>query len=188
MRETYAAVILNRKATNLRKSTGNILWVSKLDTGLAPLALFKRSIIRPMKLLLFSPIVLALSTFCALVFGLTFLLFTTFPLVFGEQYGFSSGITGLSYLGLGVGMIFGLALFSVLSDRMLKAQAGEGVTKPEYRLPLMVYFTPVIPVGFFWYGWSAHAKAHWIVPIIGTGFIGIGSLFVIVSYAAGCFD
>lgn len=188
MRETYAAVILNRKAADLRKSTGNSFWVSKLDTGLTPLALFKRSIIRPMKLLLFSPIVLALSTFCALVFGLTFLLFTTFPLVFEEQYGFSSGITGLSYLGLGVGMIFGLGLFSVLSDRMLKAQAGDGVMKPEYRLPLMVYFTPVIPIGFFWYGWSAHAKAHWIVPILGTGIIGLGSLFVIVSYAAGCSD
>ena len=93
MRETYAAVNLNRKTADLRKLTGNSFWVFKLDTGLTPLALFKRSIIRPIKLLLFFPIVLTLSTFCALVFGLTFLLFTTFPLVFKEQYGFLSGVS-----------------------------------------------------------------------------------------------
>lgn len=74
------------------------------------------------------------------------------------------------YLGSGVGMIIGLALFSVLSDQMLKKQAGDGILKPEYRLPLMVYFKPIIPIGFFWYGWSAYANVHWIVPIVGTGF------------------
>ncbi len=57
-------------------------------------------------------------------------------------------------------MIFGLGLFSVLSDKMLKRQAQGGVIKPEYRLPLMVYFTPIMPIGFFWYGWSAVSKTH----------------------------
>jgi MFS family permease len=184
MRETYAPVLLKRKAARLRKETGNPNLVSKSDEGLTPTELLKRSIVRPMKLLLLSPIVFLLSTFCALVFGLTFLLFTTFPLVFESQYGFSSGISGLSYLRLGIGMILGLALFSVLSDKMvkqLKKKAGDGEMKPEYRLPLMVYFAPIMPIGFFWYGWSPEAQVHWIVPIIGTLFIGLGSLFVIVS-------
>lgn len=181
MRETYAIVILNRKAIRLRKKTGNMDLISKTDAGLTPMVLFKRSLIRPTKLLLFSPIVLALSIFSALVFGLTYLLFTTFPSVFEEQYGFSSGVTGLSYLGLAFGMIFGVVLFSALSDKILKKQAGGGEMKPEFRLPLMVYLMPVMPVGFFWYGWSAHEKVHWIVPIIGTMFIGVGSLFVVVS-------
>ena len=180
MRETYAPVLLKRKAARLSVERGNPLLVAKGDSGLTPTALFARSIVRPIKMLMFSPIVLALSTFCALVFGLTFLLFTTFPLVFQEQYGFTSGIAGLSYLGLGIGMIFGLALFSVFSDRMLKARAGKAEMKPEYRLPLMVYFTPIMPIGFFWYGWSANAKIHWIVPILGTLIIGLGSLFVIM--------
>jgi len=25
-----------------------------------------------------------------------------------------------------------------------------------------------------WYGWSAQAKLHWIMPIIGTGIFGFG--------------
>lgn len=77
-------------------------------------------------------------------------------------------------------MIFGLALFSVLSDKMLKARSGKGEMKPEYRLPLMVYISPIMPVGFFIYGWSANAHTHWIVPILGTLVIGLGSLFVII--------
>ena len=182
MRETYGIVILNRKAARLLKETGDPALVSKSDSGLSPTALFKRSIIRPMKMLALSPTVLALSTFCAFVFGLTLLLITTFSLVFEQQYGFSAGVSGLSYLGLGIGMIFGLGLFSVLSDKMLKRQAQGGFMKPEYRLPLMVYFTPIMPIGFFsGTGWSAVSKTHWIVPIIGTSLIGLGSLFVIVS-------
>lgn len=60
---------------------------------------------RPTRLLLFSPIVTLLSLFCAVVFSLIYLLFTTFPAVFEEQYGFSVEISGLAYLGLGIGRI-----------------------------------------------------------------------------------
>lgn len=182
MRETYEVVLLNRKAASRRKETGNLNLKSKTDLGLAPAALLKLNLVRPIKLLFLSPIVLSLSVFTALVFGLTYLLFTTFPMVFEEQYGFSSGLSGLAYLGLGIGMIFGVILFSKLSDKMLKQQAGGKEMKPEYRLPLMVYVTPVVPIGFFWYGWSAQEHVHWIVPILGTALIGIGSLFVIVSF------
>jgi len=103
--------------------------------------------------------------------------------VFGEQYGFSASISGLSYLGMGIGMMLGIVIFRVLSDKILvkSAKDGDGTMKPEYRLPLMMYGMPVMPIGFFWYGWSAYAKVHWIVPIIGTSFIGLGSLFVVVS-------
>lgn len=45
-------------------------------------------------------------------------------------------LIGLSYLGLGIGTIFGVALFSALSDKMLKKQAKGGEITPEYRLPL----------------------------------------------------
>jgi MFS family permease len=124
--------------------------------------------------------VLLLSLFCAFVFGLIFLLFTTFPMVFEEQYGFSAGVSGLSYLGLGIGMGLGLVLFGALSDKLLQKNRQGESAKPEGRLQLMVWFCPLVPIGFFWYGWSAYEHTHWIVPILGTFFIGLGSLFVII--------
>lgn len=41
---------------------------------------------------------------------------------------------------------------------------------------LMMFFTPLIAIGMFWYGWSADKKVHWIVPIIGTFPIGVGMI------------
>jgi predicted MFS family arabinose efflux permease len=121
-----------------------------------------------------------LSLFAAFVFGLVFLLFTTFPAVFESQYGFSEELSGLSYLGLGIGFLIGLGLFGSLSDRVLNKLKGDKEATPEMRLPLMIWMSPLIPIGFFWYGWSAQAHVHWIAPIIGTSFIGIGALFVLM--------
>ncbi|KAM0540651.1 hypothetical protein ACHAPJ_013552 [Fusarium lateritium] len=56
LKESYAPVILERKAALLRKDTGNDLLRSKLDTGLNTKDLFKQCIVRPVKLLVFSPI------------------------------------------------------------------------------------------------------------------------------------
>ena len=41
---------------------------------------------------------------------------------------FLAASSGLSYLGLGIGMILGLGPFGVLNDEMLKESAGDGVT------------------------------------------------------------
>ncbi|KAK5945209.1 hypothetical protein PMZ80_002413 [Knufia obscura] len=45
---------------------------------------------------------------------------------------------------------------------------------PEYRLPLLVPFSLFIPIGLFWYGWSAQARVHWIVPNIGCVIFAMG--------------
>jgi hypothetical protein len=54
--------------------------------------------------------------------------------------------------------------------------------KPEYLLPTLIVGGVLMPVGLFWYGWSAEARTHWIVAIIGTAFLGCG---VIITYMAG---
>jgi predicted MFS family arabinose efflux permease len=135
-----------------------------------------------MKMLIFSPIVLALSTYMAFVYGLLYLLFTTITGVFTRTYGFSQGLAGLSFLGLGVGMMLGLVMFGLASDRILKRlSAADGVTKPEYRLPLMIPAALLVPFGFFIYGWATKYAVQWIVPIIGTSFVGVGLLGIMVS-------
>jgi len=55
-RESYAPIILSRKVQRLRKETGNDQLRSKLDTGLSPSDYLKRGILRPSKMLFFSPI------------------------------------------------------------------------------------------------------------------------------------
>ncbi|CZR66968.1 related to multidrug resistant protein [Phialocephala subalpina] len=179
--ETYGKVILERKAAKLRKETGNNAIKSHLHEGLTSTEVFERALIRPLKLLCFSPIVLALSVFQGLCFGCMYLLFTTFSRVFTEVYHWNTGSDGLAFLGMGVGLLIALVVFGSISDRILKAKAGGGELKPEYRLLPMIPATIFISAGLFWYGWSVKAKDHWIVPIIGTVFVGFGYLPIILA-------
>ncbi|KAB8208909.1 hypothetical protein BDV34DRAFT_189727 [Aspergillus parasiticus] len=39
----------------------------------------------------------------------------------------------------------------------------EGESKPEYRLPLMIFGTAMLPISPLLYGWSAEEHVHWIV-------------------------
>lgn len=183
MRETHPDTLLKRKAAHLRTATGNPHLRSKLDRGLTKQQIIVTALVRPTKLLLFSPIVLGMSIYVALVFGLLYLLYATFSMVFEGQYGFSIGISGLSYLGLGMGELLGLVTFGILSDRIMKARMAADnvqVPKPEYRLILMMWFPPVIGPGMFIYGWTAYYQMHWMAPIVGTFVVGFGSFFVIM--------
>lgn len=181
MKESNSAVLLQRKTARLRKKTGNEKQLSKYATEQqTPNGLLLNAIVRPVKMLIFSPIVLLMSLYNGVIFGLIFLLFTTFPVVFEGVYGFNIGIAGLAYIGLGLGMFFGLVLFALMSDRLLGQKKGESVARPEMRLILMKYVAPVTPVGCFIYGWTTYYSVHWIVPIIGTFIIGLGALFVVM--------
>ncbi|KZF19519.1 fluconazole resistance protein 1 [Xylona heveae TC161] len=183
MRETQPKVLLERKAARLRASTCNTHLRSMLARSLTPRQVLVQALGRPVKLLLRSPVLLVISLYLALVFGLMYLLFTTFTDVFEGQYGFRTSISGLVYLGLGFALVTSMVLFTVLNDRVWRAwMKAEGVQRPrpEHRLVLMICFSPFAGVGLFIYGWTAYYKVHWIVPIIGTVFIGFGAFFVIM--------
>lgn len=184
MRETSLKIILERKAARLRVATGNTHIRSKLAHKMTPQQILVQALIRPTTLLLRSPIVLALSLYAALVFGVIYLLFTTFNGVFRGRYGFSASVSGLVYLGLGIALVLGVVIFGNLNPRIQAARMkADGVDKPkpEYRLLLMIWLSPSVALGLFIYGWTAYYKVHWIVPIIGTFFIGLGAYFILVS-------
>ncbi|KAK9312868.1 major facilitator superfamily domain-containing protein [Lipomyces starkeyi] len=177
-RETYPPTILQRRVHRLRKSTGNQALQSALQSADPPKQLLLASVVRPTKMLLFSPIVLGLSICTAISYGFLYLLFTTMTVVFEDQYGISASNVGLTYLGIGVGQFIGLIAFGAVSDLILKNMAKGGEMKPEYRLSPLLVGASLVPIGLLWYGWTAEYKAHWILPIIGTVFVGIGMITI----------
>ncbi|KAM0164231.1 hypothetical protein ACHAQE_003011 [Botrytis cinerea] len=50
--------------------------------------------------------------------------------------------------------------------------------KSEYRLPLLIPGSFLIPMSLLLYGWTGEYKIHWIVPILSTTLIGVGDIFV----------
>ncbi|KAL4882671.1 major facilitator superfamily domain-containing protein [Aspergillus karnatakaensis] len=186
LRESYAYTILQRKTLRLRKETRNHDLRSVLDNGRSRRSTLTFSILRPTKMLLFSPIVALLSIYIATIYGYLYLLFTTLTPIFEDTYHFSSGNVGLSYLGIGVGSVAGLIFQLGYSDKLylsLIKKNPDKEPKPEYRLPSLCFTCWLIPTSLLWYGWTAEKDVHWIAPIIGTSLLGFGMLnaFTVVS-------
>jgi len=111
--------------------------------------------------------------------------------VFRTKYGFSAGLSGLAYLGIGIGFIAGIAFTASTNDKiLLKLTARNGRFEPEMRLPLIIFFASILPISFFWYGWTVYYDVHWIVPIIGMfpfGVAMIGVYIPIQTYVIDCY-
>ncbi|OCL05615.1 MFS general substrate transporter [Glonium stellatum] len=191
LRETYAPVLLKRKAKKLRKHTGDPSFRLSIDEQVSPLAYFKNALIRPLRLLFTSRIVFFLSVDVSIAYGYLYLVFTTLTYTFEERYGFSSGVAGLTFLGIGTGMFIGLVTVSAYSDKTAQRKSISGDLQPEDRLTPLVPGAFLIPIGLFWYGWSVAAHIFWIVPLVGTAFFGAGLIATFVPvqmYLIDTFD
>ncbi|PNS17712.1 hypothetical protein CAC42_3107 [Sphaceloma murrayae] len=175
--ETFAPVLLARKTARLRTLTSNHSLRSKMDNGLSASSVFWRAVQRPTYMFFRSPIVAAMSIYVSFVYGILYILFTTFTFVFVETYGWTPEKSGLVYIGLGIGTLLGLFILGSTSDRMcqyLARKKNGGVLKPEYRLPPLMYGGVLVPIGLFVYGWATNYTLFWPVPLAGTVLVGLG--------------
>ncbi|KAI1734863.1 major facilitator superfamily domain-containing protein [Xylaria scruposa] len=181
--ETYAPAILQHRVNCLRRETGNNRLLAKNQKDLSAWAILRHGIVRPMKLLVLSPISLICSLYMAIVYGILNLLFTSISQVYQENYNFAPNISGLAFLGLGIGSFIGMTIVSIISDRYVASRTKRhgGERKPEYRIALQPIGAVLMPAGLFIYGWTAQHKIHWIVPILGEGVTGLGLMMIFFS-------
>jgi multidrug resistance protein len=155
--ETYHPVLLRNKAIRLRKETGNEAWIAPIEkmTRSIPKTV-AMSCIRPFQLLIFEPMCLNLCILSSILLGILYLFFGAFALVFQNNHGFTLSQTGLTFLGLFLGMIIGACSDPIWRrnyNRLVKrraAQGGEpGGSEPEFRLPPTIYGAILVPIGLF---------------------------------------
>jgi hypothetical protein len=187
LRETYEPALLRKKARDVRQQTGNESYHSQYDEIKTIKHQFGPPVTRPLKLLLFSPIVLFLSLHTAITYGYIFILFTTVPNTFQKVYNFSHTGQGLSFIGLGVGLVIGVLISGAMSWFLTKmAKANGTLPVPEARMSLMIPGAAAIPIGLLLYGWSVQKRLHYIMPIFGTGLIGMGLVSTLVLAKPVC--
>lgn len=182
LQETYAPVLLARKAAALEKETGQRYRPAVYDPTSLPHRIY-RAIQRPLRILFLQPIVFIMAVYMALIYGTLYLLFTTFPLVFQNNYGFSAGTTGLTYLGIGIGFLLAILFGIPQIDKQYRRLTAKnnGIPMPEFRMPVANVGAVCIPISLLWYGWSVQAHVYFLVPIIGI------SSFSISNYRNGPF-
>ncbi|KAI1502200.1 polyamine transporter 3 [Biscogniauxia marginata] len=184
LRETFAPVLLERKARILRKETGNSRLHSKMSGGASPKKQIQLAIVRPLKLLLVTPIVTLNALYTAVNYGILYLLISTFSFVYQGEYGFDEGSSGLTFIPSGIGLLIGVLGFGQITDRIVKRnKAREIAHRPEVRL-IPVLTIPcglALPIGLFIYGWTTDKGVFWIVPMVGVVIFSAGLMGINMS-------
>lgn len=182
--ETYAPVILSRRAKVLSKRTGKkyVSVIEKRQGKIDPRAAFEKALKRPWALLFLEPIVLLISIWMAIVYGTLFMLFGAFPIVYAEARGWSQGISGLPFLGVAVGMMSGCGYCILDNRRYLRiARANNGEAPPEARLAPALVGALAIPIGMFWFAWSNGPSVPWIVSVMAAAPFGFGIVLAFLA-------
>ena len=172
LRETYAVVILKRKAKRLQKeSADNKKYRSKHQARVDASTMFE-SAIKPLHILAQSPILILTTSYMTLKYALVSLILATITETMESTYPtvFSPGSVGLTFLSLAIGNTIALIFYSFTSDRYVIHQRKKkgGAFKPESRLVHLFLAALILPVGFLIYGWAMAYHVQYIVPLIGT--------------------
>ncbi|QRV91610.1 major facilitator superfamily transporter [Ceratobasidium sp. AG-Ba] len=181
--ETYEPVLRVKKARRLRKTTGEDRWWAPLERSDRSLVwTIIVSCYKPFEILLYEPMALLLDIWCSLLLGILYLCFTAFPTIFGTNHGFNMQSVGLSFLGIGVGMLIALATQPFWNRLQAKytVQHG-GAPPPETRLFIGMAGAILVPIGLFWMAFTTSKSVHWIVPILGSIPFGTGTVYVFTS-------
>ncbi|KAF1971757.1 MFS multidrug transporter [Bimuria novae-zelandiae CBS 107.79] len=174
--ETHAQTLLSRKAARLRTTTGSPYYAEKDVSGMTIAARLRITTLRPTIMLCTQPVIQVAAFLMGYQFGLLYTVHSTFANMWLERYHQSHTASGLHYFAPVTGSLIALFIEWRAMDAIwarLKARNG-GVARPEYRVPLMIPGSLLIPAGLLVYGWAAEKRVHWIVPDIGIGIFGCG--------------
>jgi len=154
--ETYAPVLLQRRAKRIRYETKNWAIHAKADESKVDLhGIIVKYLLRPLTMLVLEPILLLLTLYMALIYGILYLFFTAYPISFQEERKWNSGVGALPFLGITIGVLIGGAIIAyVTKTRFARKLKQQGQVVPEERLPPMILGAAFLPCGLFWFAVS----------------------------------
>lgn len=99
-------------------------------------------------------------------------------MVYEGVYDQKPATASLNFLAPSIGVI----IVSQINPRVgnliytrLTARAADKKALPEFRLPLLVPATGLVLAGLLWYGWSAQARLHVVMPNVGAVLLTAGT-------------
>ncbi|KAL6722016.1 Synaptic vesicle transporter SVOP [Lecanora helva] len=178
--ETYAPTILAGRAAKLRKETKDPRYIIEQDVrGRTYLERVLTFLTRPFQLLFQEPIVLFTSIYVAIVYGLMYMLFVAYPIVYRTGKGYNASTIGLMFIPMGVGILLGTACAPLVNMHYLKlCRQYHGKPPAEVRLIPMMFACWFIPIGVFIFAWTSYPNFSWIGPAMGGMPFGFGFLFL----------
>jgi MFS transporter, DHA1 family, multidrug resistance protein len=157
--ETYLPVLLDWKAKQLRRTTGDNRYFSDHAKKESFFKRMKKTLPMSAKYIR-EPVIAVLGGYLVLLYILLFTFLSGFEFIFKDTYDLSEGIYGSCFASVAVG-----ATFFVLSAPWLYESARNRTehirrapVDPEFRLWPAMLAAPFLPISLFWLGWTNYSN------------------------------
>ena len=192
-KETYAPIILQRKAKRLRKAHPSRPYhteyeLQQRDSNKITTKI-RISLTRPIRMLALEPTIQIMSVALAINFSTLYIVLSTFAEMWTSVYDQSISRSGYNYISLVIGYTLASQIGGPLIDILYHyMHSRTGTVRPEDRMPLLVPSYILQPLGLLLYGWSAHSRLPWPVPNLGALIFGAGTILSTQSLMAYILD
>jgi multidrug resistance protein len=179
--ETFTPTLLSRRAAKLRKETNDDRFTTEKELDQRPITQqLKIFLIRPLQLLTREPIVMAISLYMSVLYGLLYMFFVAYPVIYQGGKGWNAGHTGLMFVPIAVGVVLSAICAPLINKHYLKvcARYPDGKPPAEARLIPMMWSCWLIPIGLFIFGWTSYPRLSWWGPAMGGFPVGFGFIFL----------
>ncbi|CAN3360695.1 polyamine transporter 3 [Diutina catenulata] len=179
--ETYAPVILKRRAKKMRKETGNPKIMTEQEaTPMSIMGLINDCLLRPMKFIFTEPILVLVCAFVALIYSLLYAFFFAYPVIFNELYGYEDDMVGLMFIPILIGAGLALTTTPLLEFRYMKIAKTRRMI-PEDRLVGAMIGSPFPCIALFILGATSYKHIIWVGPASSGIAFGYGMVLIYYS-------
>ncbi|AJR82170.1 Tpo2p [Saccharomyces cerevisiae YJM972] len=188
--ETYAPVILKRKAARLRKETGNPKIMTEQEAqGVSMGEMMRACLLRPLYFSVTEPVLVATCFYVCLIYSLLYAFFFAFPVIFGELYGYKDNLVGLMFIPIVIGALWALATTFYCENKYLQIVKQRKPT-PEDRLLGAKIGAPFAAIALWILGATAYKHIIWVGPASAGLAFGFGMVLIYYSlnnYIIDCY-
>lgn len=193
IRETYPPSILRKKAAQRRKQTGDTRWWSRYDESLHITDMLRRGISRPFIMTFTEPVLFIWALYMGTTYGIYYLFFVAYPIVFTQDRGWSADVSGLAFMGICIGILSAIAMEPLLRRRTNRQKKDPVIGRPfpEASVFAVCIASILMPLGVLWFAWTCvPASIHWVWSLLAGVPYGCGNTLVMnymQNHIAGCY-
>jgi len=120
--------------------------------------------------------------YIGIIYGILYLCFVAYPIIFERIRGWSNSITGLSFMGIAVGCFIVLGLEPVIRKMIMahRPDPKTGKPPPEAMVSVVCIAAILSPVGQLWFSWTCLPPVPWIVSILAGIPFGMGNTGIFI--------
>lgn len=179
--ETYAPVILKKRAKRMRKETGNEKIMTEQEASPMTFSeLLNTCLYRPLKFVIQEPVLVLICVFVCLIYSMLYAFFFAYPVIFNELYGYKDNIIGLMFIPILMGAA--LALFTTpLLEKQYSTTCKKRRPVPEDRLIGAMLGSPFPCIALFILGATSYKHIIWVGPASSGILFGYGMVLIYYS-------